>query len=269
MVLETVPEEREQDVHRILPALGEAIGDPRTLRDPDHKPLLLHLAEPAREHPRPEAGVVAEELVEAGELQEREVAQEEEGPSLPERAHAPTDRVRLVAEAGLRVGDRLGPSRSRHRYLRCPCGLFNIQRISAHMAGPEARGGTEGSFAFTEFSSADPAATRRFLERAFGWKFQELTLPMGPYLAYEAPGGRGGIRPVRGSEPPSSLTYVRVLDLAEAQRRIESAGARIVLPRVDVPGMGAFFWFEVPGGPVLACWQDLPAPTNVGGTRVP
>jgi uncharacterized protein len=117
----------------------------------------------------------------------------------------------------------------------------------------------EGGLAFTELASSDPAATRHFLERVFGWRFRSLQMPMGEYLAYEVPGGRGGVRPVRGNEAPASLAYVRVNDLDAAQARVVAAGGTIVLPRVDVPSMGGFFWFRVPGGPILACWQDRPA----------
>ena len=115
-----------------------------------------------------------------------------------------------------------------------------------------------GGVAFTELASDDPPATRRFCEEVFGWKFRTLQMPAGEYLAYETPDGQGGIRAVGASESPSSLSYVRVADLEEARRRVEAAGAQIALSRVDVPGMGSFFWFRVPGGPLLACWQDIP-----------
>lgn len=124
---------------------------------------------------------------------------------------------------------------------------------------PDDASGGSGSFAFTELASEDPAATRRFLEKAFHWSFRTVTMPQGPYLSFEIPGGgTGGIRPTRPTEAPSSLSYVRVPDLDAARGHVESAGGSIVLPRVDVPGMGSFFWFKVPGGPVLACWQDWP-----------
>lgn len=86
-----------------------------------------------------------------------------------------------------------------------------------------------------------------------------MAMPGGEYLAYETPDGRGGIRPLRAQETPSSLAYIRVEDLTTAEERVRAAGAKIVLTRVDVPGFGCFFWFELPGGPLLACWQDLPA----------
>lgn len=115
------------------------------------------------------------------------------------------------------------------------------------------------SFAFTEMASDDPAATRKFLQRVFHWKFRSVRMPQGEYLSFEIPGGgRGGIRPTQPTESPSSLSYIRVPDLDAALARITGAQGTVVLPRVDVPGMGSFFWFKIPGGPILACWQDAP-----------
>ena len=113
--------------------------------------------------------------------------------------------------------------------------------------------------AFTELASSDPAAARRFLERVFGWTFESTKMPMGEYLSYRTSGGgQGGIRATQSNETPNSTNYVRVADLDAALQRIKRAGGDIVLPRVDVPGMGSFFWFRIPSGPVMACWQDAP-----------
>ncbi|HEV2519985.1 MAG TPA: VOC family protein [Thermoplasmata archaeon] len=120
----------------------------------------------------------------------------------------------------------------------------------------------EGGLGFTELASEDPEQTQRFLEAVFGWKFRAVPMPGGQYLSAEGPGGRAGIRSVRPSEPASSLAYVQVNDLDRALARVQQAGGTVVLPRVDVPGMGCFFWFRVPGGPIMACWQDLPTGTG-------
>ena len=113
--------------------------------------------------------------------------------------------------------------------------------------------------AFVELASEDLSLTQKFLSRVFGWKFQSVRMPMGEYLTFRTgDGGQGGVRPTKGSEAPSSLGYVRVRDLDDARKRVERAGGRIILPRIDVPGMGSFFWFQVPSGPVMACWQDEP-----------
>jgi uncharacterized protein len=117
----------------------------------------------------------------------------------------------------------------------------------------------DGVPAFTELASSDPGTTRRFLERVFGWTFESTKMPMGEYLSYRTSGGgQGGIRPTQSNEPPTSTNYVRVADLDAALQKIRRAGGDIVLPRVDVPGMGSFFWFRIPSGPVMACWQDAP-----------
>lgn len=145
------------------------------------------------------------------------------------------------------------------------CIALTVTESGDRAAGPklEARAPSPivaGSMEFVEFSSRQPADTMRFLESVFGWQFQSRTMPQGEYLAFQAPGGgHGGVRPTRASETPGSLSYVRVDDLARAVTRVTQAGGSIVLPPVDLPGMGSFFWFQAPGGPILACWQDLPA----------
>lgn len=133
-------------------------------------------------------------------------------------------------------------------------------RLSEMSAPPEdTENALASSFAFTEMASDDPTLTRRFLERVFRWSFQSVRMPQGEYLSFEIPGGgRAGIRPTQPTESPSSLSYIRVPDLDSALSRITAAGGTVVLPRVDVPGMGSFFWFKIPGGPILACWQDGP-----------
>ena len=116
-----------------------------------------------------------------------------------------------------------------------------------------------GMLAHTELSSTDPDATRRFLADVFGWKFKTVKTASRKMIEYQTPGGtRGSIRPTRLRENPGSVNYVLVDDLDSSASRIKKAGGRIILPRVDIPGMGGFFWFKLPGGPVLACWQDAP-----------
>ena len=116
-----------------------------------------------------------------------------------------------------------------------------------------------GMLAHTELASTDPEATRLFLAKIFGWKFETVKLASRKMFSYQTPGGaRGSVRPIRPEENPGSINYVLVDDLDSSSSKIKRSGGEIVLPRVDVPGMGSFFWFKVPGGPVLACWQDSP-----------
>jgi uncharacterized protein len=118
-----------------------------------------------------------------------------------------------------------------------------------------------GMIAHTEFASTNPVATRDFLSRVFGWEFQDVGSSPGEMFSYRTPAGRqGSVRHTASQEPPRSLNYVLVADLQKAEENVRAQGGEIILPRTDVPKMGSFFWFKVPGGPVLACWQDLPRP---------
>ena len=111
----------------------------------------------------------------------------------------------------------------------------------------------------TELVSTDPDAKRNFLEQVFNWRFQTVNSPQGEMISYKTPGGiQGSIRKTNPKEPPMSMNYILVDDLELAEKKILTSGGEIVLPRVDVPNMGSFFWFKVPGGPVLACWADSP-----------
>jgi uncharacterized protein len=134
------------------------------------------------------------------------------------------------------------------------------------VAAEDPAGGSASSLAFTELASDDPVSTQQFLERVFRWRFRTVQMPAGEYRSFEIPGGgQGGIRATQPTESPSSLSYIRVPDLEIALSRIQAAGGAVVLPRVDVPHMGSFFWFKIPGGPILACWQDAPAGSEQQG----
>jgi len=116
-----------------------------------------------------------------------------------------------------------------------------------------------GMIAHTEIASTDPVATKEFLEKVFRWDFKKIPSPAVERFSFSASGNAdGSIRRTRPEESPASINYVLVEDLSSAEREIKKTGGKIVLPRVDVPRMGSFFWFKVPGGPILACWQDAP-----------
>ena len=123
------------------------------------------------------------------------------------------------------------------------------------------RSRTPGTMAFTELASTNLSKTRKFLEETFGWRFDSVQMPTGQYLTFQNPAGTTvGIRPAQKSEIPGSTNYVRVDDLDEAERNVRKKGGQIILPRTDIPGMGSFFWFKIPSGPLMACWQDSKRP---------
>jgi hypothetical protein len=114
---------------------------------------------------------------------------------------------------------------------------------------------TPGSLMHFEFYSTQPDATRRFYERAFGWRF--VPRPEAGYTMMHPPGPpNGGLlaRP-SGAELPAVLTYVAVADADAAARSVADAGGK-VLRRYEIPGVGRFCMFEAPGGIVQVAWQQ-------------
>lgn len=114
-----------------------------------------------------------------------------------------------------------------------------------------------GAIVHHDYFSSDPAATQKFFERLFGWKFQSFDES---YALFEGPAGTtGGVgKPMMPSQPPSSLNYVLVESLAETVKKAKAEGAQIIMERQEVPNMGALAVFIVPGGIPHGIWEPAP-----------
>jgi|GEM_PF-942314 len=117
---------------------------------------------------------------------------------------------------------------------------------------------TEGQLVHTEFITQDPKGLRTFLEKNFGWKFETVKMDEGgDYHLFTTPGGSaGGITaPPMPSAPIAATPYIFVKDVKATAKKVEKAGATIVMPPTPIPNMGSFFLFQVKGSPILGCWQ--------------
>lgn len=104
---------------------------------------------------------------------------------------------------------------------------------------------------YVEFVSGDFAASRKFFEGAFGWRFTEY----GPdYVGIEDAGLDGGIARAEGERRvPLVILFADDLDAAEAA--VRQAGGEITRAQYDFPG-GRRFHFREPGGNELAVWAE-------------
>jgi uncharacterized protein len=105
---------------------------------------------------------------------------------------------------------------------------------------------------YVEFTVSDIRRSREFYGRAFGWTFKDY----GPaYCEFSDGRLTGGF--AKGSPTPRGgpLVILYAVDLADAQRRLEEAGARIARPVFAFPG-GRRFHFLDPDGYELAVWSD-------------
>ena len=103
-----------------------------------------------------------------------------------------------------------------------------------------------------EFNVSDIARSKEFYGKAFGWVFTDYGPTYCEFTDGRLTGGLTTAGPVRPSGGPLVILYAD--DLAEAQRRLEEAGAKIVKPVFEFPG-GRRFQFEDPDGYELAVWS--------------
>ncbi len=110
-----------------------------------------------------------------------------------------------------------------------------------------------------ELWSEDPQKIGDFYKEVFDWEVRKLEQMN--YLLVET-GGEGGInggimKPQAGPWPGKLAFYIDVDDLDRYADKIEKAGGKIVVDKVDVPGVGQLSLFEDPDGRVLGMWKQL------------
>jgi predicted enzyme related to lactoylglutathione lyase len=118
-----------------------------------------------------------------------------------------------------------------------------------------AKSGNDQRIDYVEFSVGDIARSRDFYGKAFGWSFKDYGPSYCEFSDGRLTGGfaaGGKPSPTTGSGP---LVIVYASDIAETQRRLEQAGAKIVKPVFSFPG-GRRFHFADPDGYELAVWSD-------------
>jgi len=108
-----------------------------------------------------------------------------------------------------------------------------------------------------ELWSEDPDKVSDFYAKVFDWNVRHL-----PDLDYRlvetggGPGVNGGImKPQQGPWPGNMTLYIDVEDLDTYREKIETAGGRMVVHKMNVPGVGSLSLFADPEGRVLGLLQ--------------
>lgn len=109
-----------------------------------------------------------------------------------------------------------------------------------------------------EFWSQEPERVSNFYKDVFDWEIR--LIPEMNYHLVET-GGEGGINggimtPQKGPWPGNLALYIDVDDLDTYTEKIKAAGGKIVVDKMDVPGVGQLSLFEDPDGRVLGMWQQ-------------
>jgi len=108
-----------------------------------------------------------------------------------------------------------------------------------------------------ELWTEDQERISEFYSRVFDW--QVRAIPQLDYRLVETGAGgiNGGIMtPKKGPWPAKLAFYIDVDDLDAYVAKIREAGGKIVVERMEVPGVGFLALFEDPDGRVLGVWQQ-------------
>jgi len=178
-------------------------------------------------------------------------------------AYIGTRDVDGTADAAVRAGgsvvkapsDMQGAGRS--AVLKDPQGaLFAI--IDPENARPEANGTPPlGRFSWHELATSDHEAAFAFYSGLFGWEaISRMDMgPAGVYLVFGVNGvQRGGmyIKPSDWPAPPNWLPYGHVPSVDDSAGELESAGAKILNPPMEVPGGSRITSLVDPAGAAFA-----------------
>lgn len=121
-----------------------------------------------------------------------------------------------------------------------------------------------------EIPAKDLSTSRKFYEDIFGWKITEWPMPDGSmYLGVHTtpideqtrqplkPGAiNGGIMKMDVVKMPVFAIHVASID--ERMQQVEAAGGKVVMPKVDMMGMGFYAYVTDLDGNVIGLWEDPP-----------
>jgi len=127
---------------------------------------------------------------------------------------------------------------------------------------PESKTATLNTFCWTELSTSDPAAARKFYTDLFGWTVAEMPMPDGSTYAMMRIGDKDvcGVRALgedakKMGAPPHWLSYVAVKSADDGAKAVAKLGGKALAGPMDI-GPGRMVVAQDPTGGVFALWQE-------------
>ena len=121
-----------------------------------------------------------------------------------------------------------------------------------------------------EIPADNPERAAKFYRDLFGWNIDKWenpngieywlvkTVPTDEQGMPQRPGVNGGLMPrMYPSQQP--INYISVESVDKAVSKAERLGAKVMMGKTPVPGMGWFAQLTDPEGNVLAVWETDPA----------
>jgi len=118
---------------------------------------------------------------------------------------------------------------------------------------------THGAFSWSELMTGDPAAAAAFYGPLFGWRVETVDMGGGPYhllkVGETAIGGIMKTPAEAGPMPPAWGCYVTVEQVDATVARVTALGGKVVVPAMDIPGVGRMAVIADPQGATLSVMQ--------------
>jgi len=115
--------------------------------------------------------------------------------------------------------------------------------------------GSHGTFYWNELMTRNVEGAKKFYADTIGWSFDGMPMPDGggSYWVATMDGAPvGGILDISGPEfgqvPESWLSYIAVDDIDARVKKATAAGAKLMKPIFEVPGVGRIAILLEPGG---------------------
>jgi predicted enzyme related to lactoylglutathione lyase len=133
-----------------------------------------------------------------------------------------------------------------------------------------------GSFCWFECGTTDSAAAKKFYTELFGWSVEDHPMPGGMEGHYtilrlgehEVAGLYQMSGPQLQGVPSHWATYVKVESTDETAKKAVSIGGQILVPPMDVPGVGRMAVVQDPTGATISLFQcgEHPGMAQLGFT---
>ena len=114
--------------------------------------------------------------------------------------------------------------------------------------------GSHGKFYWNELMARDVAGAKKFYADTMGWSYDAMPMPGGGsyWVAKMGDDAVGGIFDISGPDydgvPEGWMPYIAVDDVDARVKKAVAAGARLMKPAFDVPGVGRIAILTEPGG---------------------
>ncbi len=112
-----------------------------------------------------------------------------------------------------------------------------------------------------ELPADDPERAVRFYENVFGWKVQKWDGPQEYWLITTGEAPAPGIDGAIMRRDEVSQHVINTLDVPDLDAYIEkvtTSGGRVVVPKMEIPGVGWFAYAADPEGNVFGMMQGNP-----------